>query len=150
MGKGETVTTVLDNGPDGVIVWLVINRLGAIGVPLNTALTGECLRHQIADSAAKVIVAESDYAERILATEDGLLGATTLLHRGDRPQRGPERLRVARLDDYRTDDTSRIDVLVDPVDLAALIYTAGNTGPSKGCMVSGESGAALLPVGVLA
>lgn len=134
--RGDTVTTVLDNGPDGVIVWLAINRLGAISVPLNTALKGDFLRHQIADSSAKVIVAESEYAERVLAVEGGLPDALTLLHRGATPQREPGRLRVGALQDYRTDDTSPIRVDVQPADLVALIYTAGTTGASKGCMVS--------------
>lgn len=134
--KGQTVTTVLDNGPDGVIVWLAINRLGAISVPLNTALKGEFLRHQIADSAAKVVIAESDYAERVLEIEDGIPETVTLLHREGASRREARRLRVASLEEYRTDDTSPIRVEVDPSDLAALIYTAGTTGPSKGCMVS--------------
>ena len=136
VSKGDTVTTVLDNGPDGVIVWLAVNRLGAVSVPLNTALKGEFLRHQIADSSAKMLVAESDYAERILAVEGGLPDAVTLLHRGSPPEREARRLRVAALADYRTDDTSPIRADVEPADLAALIYTAGTTGPSKGCMVS--------------
>jgi carnitine-CoA ligase len=136
VSRGDTVTTMLDNNPDGVIAWLAINRLGAISVPLNTALKGEFLRHQIADSSARLLIAESDYADRVIAIEDGLADGVTLLHRGQPPQRASRRLQVRSLEDHRTDDTSPIAVDVSPNDLAALIYTAGTTGPSKGCMIS--------------
>ena len=43
---------MLDNNIGAVLCWLAINNLCAVSVPINTALKGEFLRHQIADAAA--------------------------------------------------------------------------------------------------
>ena len=37
VSRGDRVVTVLDNGPDAVVAWFAINRLGAVNVPVNTA-----------------------------------------------------------------------------------------------------------------
>lgn len=133
---GDTVGVVLDNNVDAVLTWLAINKLGAIFVPVNTAYKGEFLRHQLADAGVKVIVAESDYAGRILEVESGLPEAQHLIHRGPAPAASAERLSVRALDSIRSTDTSPIEAEVLPSTLAMLIYTAGTTGPSKGCMIS--------------
>ena len=82
--RGDTVATVLDNNPDAVFVWLAVNWLGAVCVPVNTAFKGEFLRHQLADAGARFLVAEQDYAERIVDIAEGLPAAEVLLHRGNR------------------------------------------------------------------
>lgn len=133
---GDTVGVILDNNVDAVLTWFAINKLGAIFVPVNTAYKGEFLRHQLGDAGVRVIVAESDYAERVLLVEDGLPEAQHLIFRGAPPTAQPDRLRVASLDSLRSQDTSPIEANVAPSTLAMLIYTAGTTGPSKGCMIS--------------
>lgn len=133
---GDTVTTILDNNADAILVWFAINKLGAISVPVNTAYRGEFLRHQLADSASSVVVAESDYADRVCGVASGLPDLRSLLYRGEAPMTPAEGKTVAPLDAYRSSDLSRPAVGVKPGDLAMLIYTAGTTGPSKGCMVS--------------
>ena len=85
--KGDTVVTVLDNNIDAVATFFGINRLGAICVPVNTAYRGEFLRHQIADAAASVVIAEADYAERIIEVADGIPQLAVLLYRT--PDAGP-------------------------------------------------------------
>jgi crotonobetaine/carnitine-CoA ligase len=47
---GATVTSLLDNHLDAVVLWIALNKLSAVSVPLNTALKGEFLRHQVVDS----------------------------------------------------------------------------------------------------
>src|SRR5258708_1292130 len=46
---GQTVVTMLDNNADAIVSWIAINKLRAVSVPINTALRGEFLRHQIPD-----------------------------------------------------------------------------------------------------
>src|SRR6478672_12937677 len=87
VGHGDTVVTVLDNNIDAVATFFGINRLGAICVPVNTASRGEFLRHQIADAAASVVIAETDYAQRVIAVADGLSKLRTVLCRT--PRGGP-------------------------------------------------------------
>ena len=78
---GQTVLSMLDNNIDAVVAWLAINKLCAVSVPVNTALRGEFLRHQIADSQAAIVICEADYVERIAQVADGLPEVQLILHR---------------------------------------------------------------------
>src|SRR5262245_3987569 len=62
---GDTVMTVLDNNVDAVTAWFAINKAGAISVPINTALRGEFLRHQLADAGGPIVICEADYLSRV-------------------------------------------------------------------------------------
>ena len=141
--KGQAVTSILDNGPAPIVLMFACFKLGAIHVGVNTAFKGGFLRHQIADSGASILVAESDYAERVLAIEGDLPEAVHLLHLDDGPQTKPGRLNVARFESAFADDLSPLGVAVSPTDLALLVYTGGTTGPSKGCMLSHNYAVAL-------
>ena len=79
--KGDTVVSILDNNVEAVVSWFAINKAGGISVPVNTAYKGEFLRHQLNDCGAKIVIAEDDYARRVVDIEDGLSHATTLLQR---------------------------------------------------------------------
>ncbi len=133
---GECVASVLDNSIEQILLLFACARIGAIHVPLNTAYKGEFLRHQLADCAAPVIVAEKEYLARVIEVEDGLPDARTLLHKGDLPAAKPAKLKAQALDDTYLDGSSEFADASKPADLGMLIYTAGTTGPSKGCMVS--------------
>jgi carnitine-CoA ligase len=134
--RGDTVATVLDNHIDAVTLWFGINFLGAISVPVNTANRGEFLRHQLDDSTANVVVAESDYAERVLDVADGIGNLGTLVYRGEKPSGTSAAFRLAALAEIRREDTEFEPRTVRPEELAVLIYTSGTTGPAKGCMSS--------------
>jgi crotonobetaine/carnitine-CoA ligase len=139
--RGDTVVTLLDNNIDAVSTFFGINRIGAICVPVNTAYRGEFLRHQIADATASVVIAEADYAARILEVAGGVPQLAVLLYRtpdtGLPPRSiGPAPV-VRSLDDaLATQPEAMPTSTVAPTDLSTLIYTAGTTGPSKGCMIS--------------
>jgi crotonobetaine/carnitine-CoA ligase len=134
---GETVVTMLDNNVDAVVSWLAINKLCAVSVPVNTALRGEFLRHQIADADASIVICEADYLERIRAMAENMPTLKWILNRG--PLVGDSfsgGMRIAPLDEHRGTDTTPLQEKPQPSDLASLIYTSGTTGPSKGCMLS--------------
>jgi carnitine-CoA ligase len=134
--KGQTVVTILDNSADTVFILFAITKLGAISVPVNTAYKGEFLRHQVADAGAAVVIAESDYAQRVAAVADGVPEVSHLVVRGGQPELPALPWQILAWDDLYSSDTSDPAVEVKPGDLAMLIYTGGTTGPSKGCMVS--------------
>jgi crotonobetaine/carnitine-CoA ligase len=134
--KGHTVATILDNSFDAVVLWLAINKCGAISVPVNTAYKGEFLRHQLADADASVIVAEHDYAERVALVAGDLVALKTLVYRGSKPNLPQFQRQLLPIDEIRSSDSSDPMVEVSPSDLAMLVYTGGTTGPSKGCMIS--------------
>src|SRR5258708_5363670 len=61
---GDRVATLLDNRAEQVISFFAALKLGAVQVPINTAYKGEFLRHQLADSGAKVFFVQGDFASR--------------------------------------------------------------------------------------
>ncbi|GAB3101915.1 ATP-dependent acyl-CoA ligase [Aestuariicella hydrocarbonica] len=136
ISKGNTVATLLDNSAEAIFIWLAINKLGAVSVPINTAYKGEYLRHQLSDSAATIVIAESDYAERTAEIADGLSEIKTLVYRGDKPNLTDFKHQLLSWDELHSTNTSDPMIEVSPGDLSMLIYTGGTTGPSKGCMVS--------------
>ena len=135
---GATVASLLDNHIDAVVLWIALNKLSAVSVPLNTALKGEFLRHQVVDSGAEIVVCEAAYAPRLFVVAQHLGHVKRLLYRGDLRSQPPVDFQVEPLDHHRGDDESPLSELPDPAALNALIYTSGTTGPSKGCMVSGN------------
>lgn len=133
---GQTVVTMLDNNIDAVISWLAINKLCAVSVPINTALRGDFLRHQISDAGAALVICESGYVERIDFIANQLPDVKRVLHRGPPSDGTCGALLLEPLDAHRGSDDTPLAQKPNPWDLASLIYTSGTTGPSKGCMIS--------------
>lgn len=135
--QGDRVCSILDSNVDAICLWFAVNKLGGINVPVNTAYKGEFLRHQFGEAAAEVLVAEADYALRVIDIEDALPSAQRLLVRGaSEPLPVSGRLEVERLSAAYTDDETALPDPNTPADLCMLIFTGGTTGPSKGCMIS--------------
>ena len=133
--KGDAVASVLDNNLQAVLSWFAINKAGAISVPVNTAYKGEFLRHQLNDCGATVVIAEADCAQRVVQVQEGLDRVATLVqHRG--PLVSSSRLTVLALDSIFDASSEPLEDPNNPSDLSMLVYTAGTTGPSKGCMIS--------------
>jgi crotonobetaine/carnitine-CoA ligase len=135
---GQPIVSMLDNNVDAVTTWIAANKISVISVPLNTALIGQFLRHQIEDTGPTLLVCEARYLSRVLDIEDQLTTLKTVLVRGEFEPVTSASLTIVPLDDYRGDDDSAFEELPDPGALNALIYTSGTTGPSKGCMITGN------------
>jgi len=133
---GDTVVTMLDNHVDAVAAWYAINRAGAISVPINTALKGEFLRHVVADAAARIVMVEAGHVDRFHAIAEGIPAVDTLVQRGENGPRSTDGLDALSFDDLLSEEASSLPDRNQPGDLTCLIYTAGTTGPSKGCMIS--------------
>jgi len=79
-GKGARIAILMPNGPDWVVAWLAVTRIGAIAVPLNTFFqTRELawiLRHADVDTLLTVSsFLTHDYLERLEAAAPGLADA---------------------------------------------------------------------------
>ncbi len=135
--RGDRVATLLENSPTQVISFFAALKLGAVQVPINTAYKGEFLRHQLADSGSTVIVVQGDFASRIASIAGPGVPDLAACIIADEPNAD-----VGAIASYGWDrllasapDGPVPDVEVGPGDLACFIYTAGTTGPSKGCML---------------
>lgn len=134
VAKGDRVASLIENTIEAAQVWWGIVHRGAIAVPINTAYKGEYLRHQIADSGAKVVVVTSELLDRVTAIVDRLDGLTHVVVIGDeRPSLAG--CSVLGWSDLIGADDTYHPVDIAPDDLGTFIYTGGTTGPSKGCML---------------
>src|SRR5579862_7626627 len=138
LGHGDRLATLLDNRAEQVVSFFAALKLGAVQVPINTAYKGEFLRHQLADSGALVFIVQGDYASRAAET----VGAATtpaVAHciTVDPPDAVIDVVPTASWAEALAsgNDTPIDTSQVRPADLACFIYTAGTTGPSKGCML---------------
>lgn len=137
VSAGDRVASLLDNVPEQVLTFFATLKLGAVAVPVNTAFKGEFLRHQLSDSGAAVIVIASEHADRLSDLDaidvpdlrEALVVGDPAGDLGGVAVHGW----VVALDSAPDDLPSGVDVV--PSDLACLVYTAGTTGPSKGCML---------------
>ena len=135
--RGDRVASLLENVPEQVITFFAAVKLGAIAVPINTAYKGEFLRHQLVDSAAVVIVVQDEFASRVRDVAGAdlpelrdcvVVGAADVAVTGIAVHEWAPLLDAASADAVP-------DAGTRPSDLACFIYTAGTTGPSKGCML---------------
>jgi crotonobetaine/carnitine-CoA ligase len=137
---GDRVATIVDNSADAISIWLGANLFGAIEAPINTAYKGEFLRHQLGDSGASVIVADSGYVPRVIELLPQLPLVRLLVVRGDAPPspRTTNSVELLSIDEWRAAAADLPADLPTPTrsDPAMFIYTAGTTGPSKACVVS--------------
>src|SRR3954451_2801658 len=138
VGHGDRVATLLENRAEQVVTFFAVLKLGAIQVPINTAYKGEFLRHQLADSGAKVFVVQGEFASRAVeVVSDETTPELTHCITVDPPDAVIDARSTISWQDAlgagRDDPIDDVDVY--PADLACFIYTAGTTGPSKGCML---------------
>ncbi|WP_245623362.1 class I adenylate-forming enzyme family protein [Spirillospora albida] len=131
--KGDRVAIAMRNYPEWSVAFFGAAAAGAVVVPLNAWWTAAELEFGLADSGAKVVVADAERAER-LAGAAAALGAAMLVARaggtplpaGAEPFEGPGRDADA--------GGGLPDVPLDPEDDATIFYTSGTTGRPKGAL----------------
>lgn len=132
--KGDRVACLIGNRPEFPLLWFGAAKARAVFVPLNTALYGDLLRYELADSGPKAVVVErSLYAqyERVA----GWGGDPTVWvidpANGDTPTSDGV-LPFSELRDSR--ETAPTDS-PEPWEPASILYTSGTTGPPKGAVL---------------
>lgn len=130
--RGTPVCAMLDNSTDCVALLFAALKLEALFVPLNTALKGDFLRHQVLDSTATVLICEEAYLEAVLAIRSEIAPVSTIVVRAS--EAAVEG--ALGLEQVLSSDDRPLAPSPDPADTCMLIYTSGTTGPSKACMIS--------------
>jgi malonyl-CoA/methylmalonyl-CoA synthetase len=111
---GDRVAVQAEKSVTGLLLYLATLRAGAVHLPLNPAYTAAEVRYFLEDSDPALFVgdpalaAAAGKAERLEALVEGIAGP-----------------------DGRFEDVARA-----PDDLAAILYTSGTTGRSKGAMLT--------------
>ncbi|MCO5064263.1 MAG: AMP-binding protein [Rhizobiaceae bacterium] len=134
IGKGDVVAVWLPNGPDLLITWMAANYIGAIFAPINVSYRGDILQHTLNISRAAMLFAHARLAERIAGLD--LPHLRTLVCDGDFVSDAPGTTTIApsALDNFG--ERPERDVSVEAIDPAAIIFTSGTSGPSKGVLCS--------------
>ncbi len=125
---GDRVAVQVDKSPEAIILYLACLRAGAVYLPLNTAYTLSELEYFIGDSKPHVVVCSPGKIHEIepIAAGLGVFSTLTLGTEND----------GTLAEEAAGTATSYDAVLVEPSDLAAILYTSGTTGRSKGAMLT--------------
>lgn len=137
---GAPVTALLRNSTDAVITWFATARLGAVYVPVNTALVGTGLAHTFRVTGARIAVVDADLLPQLLAVIDDLEDLTTVLVRGACPPGLTEPHPAVRFEGFErvSEHTGPLAAASVPDELSAaiMLFTSGTTGVSKACVLS--------------
>jgi malonyl-CoA/methylmalonyl-CoA synthetase len=114
VNPGDRVAIQADKSVSGLLLYLATLRAGVVHLPLNPAYTAAEVRYFLQDSEPALFVGDPERGSKARRTEtlEGLVEAAS----------EPE---------GRFEDVPRA-----PDDLAAILYTSGTTGRSKGAMLT--------------
>ncbi|SHN40157.1 AMP-binding protein [Cryptosporangium aurantiacum] len=119
VARGDRVMIMLPNGSDWIRAWLGVSFLGAVVVPVNVSYRGPLLAYLVRDTAPVRIISAGALAERFAEID----GAPQLLV-------DPAVLREGSV------EPPALTAPLEAWDLAAVNYTSGTTGDSKGVLTT--------------
>jgi malonyl-CoA/methylmalonyl-CoA synthetase len=123
---GDRVAVKVEKSPEAILLYLACLRAGVAYLPLNTAYTQAELDYFIGDAEPRLIVCAPDRRDAVMT----LAGGAEVLTLGVDGATG------SLIDAARSQSPDFDDVAVCSGDLAAILYTSGTTGRSKGAMLS--------------
>ncbi|NHH99129.1 malonyl-CoA synthase [Oceanimonas sp. MB9] len=126
--KGDRVAVQVDKSPEAIMLYLACLQLGAVYLPLNTAYTEAEISYFLQDSEPALYVCRPNAINeaRTLARQCGVRRVESLGSHAD-----GSLIQLAELAEPMQEIA---DVGAD--DLAAILYTSGTTGRSKGAMLT--------------
>ncbi|MCC5885556.1 MAG: AMP-binding protein [Gammaproteobacteria bacterium] len=125
---GDRVTVQVEKSFENLQLYLAVLRIGAVYMPLNTAYTEAELEYFIGDAEPRVLICDPQRQASLARLGEKMgLGAVLTLGADGR----------GSLTDAMAGSLGSADVCPrQPDDLAAIVYTSGTTGRSKGAMLS--------------
>ncbi len=126
--KGSRVLVQVEKSPEAVMLYLACLRMGAIFVPLNTGYTESEVRYFFENAEPDLCICDPAKEENFKR----IAGGKTVLTLDEKKQ-GSLWLKTNKCD--KCIEMTKLD----GDDIAAILYTSGTTGVSKGAMLSNEN-----------
>ena len=128
VSPGDRVAVQVDKSPEAILLYLACLRMGGVYLPLNTGYTASEIGYFLGDAEPALFVCRPDSlaAANQIAAETGCPQVATLGTGGD----GTLINKTAGVTPF-----AGIEARADS-DLAAILYTSGTTGRSKGAMLT--------------
>src|SRR5215469_13819470 len=135
VAPGDRVVVCMANCPEVSVTYHAIWRAGAVATPVLFLLSEDELRHVLTDSGAVLVVTTAEFLAKVAAAVASAPGIRGIAVAGDRDAAADS---AVPLLDFAALESAEPAGLVDrdPDSLAALLYTGGTTGRSKGVMIS--------------
>jgi crotonobetaine/carnitine-CoA ligase len=137
---GTHVATMVPNGFAAFAAFVGLGWCRAREVPVNTAATGRLLHYVLHNADVETLLISAAFVERLLALDDALprLATVVVIDSDDISALVAARPQWRALG--ATEFLERVEPATDlpgPLyrDIAAILYTSGTTGPSKGVLV---------------
>ncbi|MDP3138107.1 MAG: AMP-binding protein [Burkholderiaceae bacterium] len=140
VSKGDFVVLFLPNCVEYVFAWFALSKLGAVEVTVSDMYKGDFLRHQANLSKARIIVTTPELTARLAEIESELVHIERCIVVDEQGADAAPSARLERMVTssfsalYETDD-SNLGIAVTPADTAAVLFTSGTTGLSKGVLM---------------
>ncbi|MDP4023421.1 malonyl-CoA synthase [Methylobacterium sp. NEAU 140] len=126
---GDRVAVQVEKSPEVIVLYLGVVRAGAVFLPLNTAYTPAEIAYFLGDAEPALFVCDPARREALAEAAAGVPRIWTL----DASGRGS----AAEAADGQGGDGPDVPRAAD--DLAAILYTSGTTGRSKGAMLTHDN-----------
>ena len=128
---GDRVAVQVEKSAAAIFLYLACVRAGAVFLPLNTAYTEAEVAYFLGDAEPRIFICDTARldAMRPVASAAGVAAIETLDEAGEGTL-----IEKAAIETGEFNDVAR-----GPNDLAAILYTSGTTGRSKGAMLSHEN-----------
>jgi long-chain acyl-CoA synthetase len=128
---GDRLVVLMANCPEVLITYTAAWRAGAVVTPLIFLVSEEELRHGLADSGAVGVVTTAEFLPKVRAALKGMDGVKFVVVAGEDAADAGEPVPVFSFAEVEAAEPGAIVDRADD-DLAALLYTGGTTGRSKG------------------
>lgn len=134
VSKGDLVVLYLPNSLEFVLFWWALQKIGAVEVPVGPIQKGAFLAHQLNLSKARTIVTCAELLPRLAEVEGDVphLNRCYVMEGAEAGAGALSRVEMHGFEEFWTDNTENPGVTVTPRDIAAILYTSGTTGWSKG------------------